>query len=152
MNKLSFRIKIDASCEKIYDLMLGISNKSSYEEWTAIFNSSSTFEGTWLKGDKILFVGTDSNGKLGGMVSVIAENIPNQFVSIKHIGLVSDGKEILEGPEVEKWAGGFENYSFQKEGEQTKVLVELDSLDEFAEYMNQTYPLALEKLKEIAER
>jgi hypothetical protein len=35
---------------------------------------------------------------------------------------------------------GFENYSFQKEGEQTKVLVELDSLDEFAEYMNQTYP------------
>jgi hypothetical protein len=152
MNKLSFTIKINASCEKIYDLMLGISNKSSYEEWTAIFNSSSTFEGTWLKGDKILFLGTDSHGKLSGMVSEIAENIPNQFVSIKHIGLVSEGKEILEGPEVEKWAGGFENYSFQKEGEQTKVLVELDSLDEFAQYMNQTYPLALEKLKEIAER
>ena len=48
------------------------------------------------------------------MVSKIAENIPNRFVSIQHYGLLKADKEITEGPEVEKWANGFENYTFRR--------------------------------------
>jgi len=35
------------------------------------------------------------------MVSKIAENIPNRFVSIQHYGLLKADKEITEGAEVE---------------------------------------------------
>ena len=85
------------------------------------------------------------------MVSRIAENIPNQFVSIQHYGLMKDGKEITEGPEVEKWANGFENYTFEENNGTTTVTVDLDTTEDFLDYMNQTYPKALEKLKEICE-
>ena len=137
---------------KIYDLMLGISNKSTYEQWTAIFNPTSSYEGNWDKGNKILFIGVDEKGEKGGMVSKIVENIPNQFVSIQHYGLVQGGKEITEGPEVEKWANGFENYTFEENKGITTLIVDLDTTEDFEAYMNETYPNALNKLKELCEQ
>lgn len=151
MKKLQFKVNINAPVAKVYDLMLGINNKSTYELWTSLFNPTSSFEGSWDKGSKILFVGVDENGEKGGMVSKIVENIPNQFVSIQHYGLVQADKEITEGPEVEKWANGFENYTFEQGNENTTVIVDLDTTEEFIDYMNESYPKALDKLKEICE-
>ncbi len=151
MKKLQFSIKINASAAKVYDRMLGISNKTTYEQWTAMFNPTSTYEGSWNKGSRILFVGTDEKGEKGGMVSEIAENIPNRFVSIRHLGILKGDQQITEGPEVEKWAGGLENYSFEEGNGATMVNVEMDSVEDYVEYMNQTYPKALSKLKEICE-
>ena len=86
------------------------------------------------------------------MVSKIAENIPNRFVSIQHYGLIKADKEITEGPEVDTWANGFENYTFEENNGITKVTVNLDTTDDFVDYMEQTYPKALDKLKEICEK
>ena len=86
------------------------------------------------------------------MVSKIVENIPNQFVSIQHYGLLKADKEITEGPEVEKRASGFENYTFKESNGTTTITVELDTTEDLLEFMNQTYPRALEKLKEICEK
>src|ERR671913_157597 len=132
MKKLQFTVNINAPATKIYDLMLGISDKSTYE-----------------KGEK------------GGMVSRIAENIPNQFISIQHYGLLKADNEITEGPEVDKWANGFENYTFEENNARpddpvgrgtTTVTVDLDTTEDFLDYMNQTYPKALDKLKELCEK
>ena len=151
MKKLQFRISINAPVEKVFDHMLGIQNKSTYEQWTALFNPTSSYEGNWTKGSKMLFIGTDEKGEKGGMVSEIAENIPNQFVSIRHYGLVQANVEITEGPEVEKWANGVENYTFEENNGITKVTVDLDMTEEFMDFMNKTYPKALAKLKELCE-
>ncbi len=151
MEKLQFKISINASASKAYDVMLGLSDKSNYEAWTALFNPTSSFEGTWEKGSKMLFVGQDENGDKGGMVSRIIENTPNKFVSIQHYGLVQGNVEVTEGPEVEKWANGFENYTFEENNGITNIIVDLDTTVEFVEYMNEAYPSALEKLKEICE-
>lgn len=80
------------------------------------------------------------------MVSMIAEHIPSQFVSIKHLGILAGNTEILDGPEVEKWAGGLENNGT------TTVTVDLDTSKEFASYMEETHPQSLEKLKQICEK
>ncbi len=152
MKKLKFEIKIQAPSNKDYDIMLGINNKSTYEKWTALFNPTSSYEGNWKKGNKILFIGTNENGEKDGMVSEIVDNIPHQFVSIRHYGIVKGNKEITEGPEVEKWAGGYENYIFEEVNGMTKLIVELDTPEHFLDYMNETYPKALEKLKEICEK
>ena len=77
MKKLQFRVSIHAPVTKVYDLMLGIKSRSTYEQWTSLFNPTSTYEGSWDKGNKILFIGVDEKGEKGGMVSRIAENIPN---------------------------------------------------------------------------
>lgn len=152
MKKLQFRVSINAPANKVYGFMLGIKSKSTYEQWTSLFNPTSTYEGSWEKGSKILFIGVDEKGEKGGMVSKIVENITNQFVSIQHYGLLKADKEITEGPEVEKWANGFENYTFEENNGITTVTVDLDTIDDFLDYMNQTYPKALDKLKELCEK
>ncbi|MBS1551144.1 MAG: SRPBCC domain-containing protein [Bacteroidetes bacterium] len=152
MKKLQFKVSINAPVTRVYDIMLGIKSKSTYEQWTSLFNPTSTYEGGWDKGNKILFVGVDEKGEKGGMVSRITENIPSRFVSIQHYGLFKAGKEITEGPEVEKWANGFENYTFEENNGTTTVTVDLDTSEDFAGFMKQTYPKALGKLKEICEQ
>jgi hypothetical protein len=152
MKKIKFIVSINVPAKKVYDVMLGINNKSTYEQWTALFNPTSTYDGSWNKGSKMLFLGTNEKGEKGGMVSEIADNIPNRFISIRHYGLLQANVEITEGPEVEKWANGFENYTFEENNEITKVTVDLDTAEDFLDYMNQTYPKALDKLKEICEK
>ncbi len=152
MKKLQFKISIKAPAARVYDFMLGLNSKSTYEHWTSVFNPTSTWEGSWEKGNKMLFVGVDEKGEKGGMVSRIAENIPNRFVSVQHYGLVKGDKEVTEGPEVEKWANGFENYTFEENQGTTTVTVDLDATEDFLDYMNQTYPKALDKLKELCEK
>lgn len=152
MKTIKFNMSIQAPAKKVYDVMLGISNKSTYEQWTALFNPTSTYEGSWNKGSKMLFIGIDEKGEKGGMVSEIAEIIPNRFVSIRHYGLLQANKEITDGPEVEKWANAFENYTFEENNDVTKVTVDLDTSEDFIDYMNETYPKALSKLKEMCEK
>jgi hypothetical protein len=151
MTKLQFTVNINAPLNKVYDTMLGISNKASYEQWTALFNPTSSYEGNWQQGEKMLFIGVDEKGEKGGMVSTIAAIIPGQFVSIQHYGLVVAGTEITTGPEVEKWANGLENYTFEEINGVATVTVDLDTTEEFIDYMNEHYPKALNKLKEICE-
>ena len=86
------------------------------------------------------------------MVSKIVENIPNKFVSIQHYGLFKVDKEITTGPEVEKWANGFENYTFDENNGNSIVTIDLDTTEDFVDYMNQTFPKALIKLKELCEK
>jgi hypothetical protein len=152
MEKLQFNITINAPAEKVYSCMLGLDDKSTYEYWTAAFNPTSTFEGSWKKGSKIYFIGTDEHGKKGGMISEIAENKKAEFVSIRHYGFLDGENEITSGEMVEKWAGGLENYSFSKSEGQTIVTVDIDVIDEYLDYFKSTYPNALLKLKEIAEK
>lgn len=151
MKKLKYSVNIKAPATKVYEQMLGIKNKETYEQWTAPFNPTSTFQGSWDVGSKIQFIGVDEQGEQGGMVSRIIENVPNQFVSIQHYGLLKGDQEITEGPEVEKWANGFENYTFENDNGSTIVTVDLDTTEDFVSYMDEAYPKALNRLKELCE-
>lgn len=146
---LHFEITIDAPVEKVYKTMI---DEKTYSEWTAVFNPTSHFDGSWDKGSKILFLGTDQEGGMGGMVSTIEENIPGSFISIKHRGVVQKGKEIFSGPEVDKWAGGLENYTFKGINNKTLLLIDADSNDEFKSYFLEMWPKALANLKSICEK
>lgn len=152
MEKLHFSTDIQAPAEKVYNAMLGLKDIKTYQQWTAPFNPTSSWEGSWDKGSKILFVGVDENGKRGGMVSEVVENKPNEFVSIRHYGFLDGNTEITSGEEVEKWAGGHENYSFKENNGVTTVNVEMDSIEEYVDFFKKTYPKALEVLKETVEK
>ncbi len=152
MKKLKYQILIQRPVSIVYESMLGLKKKSTYEEWTSLFSPTSTYEGNWDVGSKILFVSVDDKGERGGMISKILENRVNEFVSIQHYGILKSGEEITEGPEVEEWSGGLENYNFEERDGMTVVSIQIDAVEEFEGYMNQTYPNALQILKEICER
>jgi uncharacterized protein YndB with AHSA1/START domain len=148
-NRMHFEIMIDASPEMVYQTMFEDKN---WRNWTAAFNPSSYYEGSWQKGSKMLFLGCDSEGNLGGMVSRVKENIPHTFVSIEHLGIINNGNEITSGPEVDGWAGALENYTFTNVNGQTKFEVDMDANEEFMSYLNETWPKALNRLKLICEQ
>lgn len=152
MKKLQFQKEINAPAQKVYETMLGLKDKSTYESWVSAFNPTSTFEGSWDKGSKISFVGVDENGKRGGMLSEIEAHEPAQFVSIKHYGFIDGDTEVTTGEQVEKWAGGHENYSYEEHNGITTVTVEMDTIEDYVDYFQNTYPKALDKLKEVVEQ
>lgn len=151
MKKLQFKTDIDAPAAKVYNTMLGLDNKTTYQTWTAEFNPTSTYEGSWEKGSKILFIGTDENGEKGGMVCKIAENIPNTFVSIRSCGVLKGDTEITTGEDAEKWAGGLENYTLTENNGTTTIVVDVDMIEDYVDYFNETWPKALGKLKSMLE-
>ena len=152
MNKLSFTILINAPAQSVYASMLGLNNKSTYEYWTAAFNPTSTFEGNWDAGSKIYFVGCDENGKKSGMISQIELHEPLKVVSIRHYGFLDGDQEITTGEMVESWAGGSETYFFAETLTGTMVTVELDAVDAHKDYFLETYPKALQRLKDLLEK
>ena len=149
MQKLHFEILINAPVEKVWNSMF---EDATYREWTEAFHPGSYYKGSWEEGAKILFLGPGEDGKEGGMVSYIRENRPHEFVSIEHVGLVMDGVEDTTSEAVKKWTPAFENYTFTEKDGGTEVSVDIDLDDENKAMFEGVWPVALEKLKEIAER
>ncbi len=46
MEKLQFTIDIPAPAQQVYEAMLGLNDKSTYESWASVFNPTSTYEGS----------------------------------------------------------------------------------------------------------
>jgi hypothetical protein len=145
MERKEFKITINSPKEKVWDTLW---NDSTYPEWTSVFAEGSRAETDWKKGSKVLFL----DGKGSGMVSVIAENIPNEFMSIKHLGEVKDGVEDTDSDKVTQWAGALENYALKTVNGKTELTVDMDITHEYMDYFLKTWPKALNKVKEIAEK
>jgi hypothetical protein len=147
MEKLNFSIKINAPREKVWDVLLG---EKTYPEWTSVFSpdSTSTAETDWQKGSKAIF----GDGKGNGMVSRIAQNVPNEFMSIEHLGMIVNGVEDMTSDKVKAWAGAHENYTLKESGSGTELFIDMDSDKEYKDFFQTTWPKALDKVKEISEK
>lgn len=148
MENLHFNISINASKEKVWDSLFSDAN---YREWTAAFMPGSYAETDWKEGSTARFLGPGGSG----MISEIEASRPYDFLSIKHLGIVKEGVDDLTSEETKQWAGAHENYTLRSNGDHTEVLIELESKgmkQEFVDYFTETWPVALEKLKQIAER
>jgi uncharacterized protein YndB with AHSA1/START domain len=151
MKTLTFTTTIKAPVQKVWDTML---QDATYREWTKVFNEhGSFFEGKMEKGAEIRFLGPDADGKLGGMMSRVKELDPQRFISFEHYGQIQNGVEDTTSDQVKAWAGSYENYTFSQQPDGNTLLqVDLNMTDDFVDYMEKTWPAALEALKEIAER
>lgn len=150
MKKLHFSVQLKAPREKVWDTML---NKETYPVWTKPFNEGgSYFKGDWSKGSKMLFIGPDpKTGEEGGMVSEVVESRPNEFISLKHVGIYVNGSEDLDSVEAKKWTPAFENYTLTQNGDVTQLDIDVNTADDFAEMFSGMWPKALEILKKMAE-
>ena len=146
MKLLTYTTTIRAPREVVWNTML---DRPTYEQWTQPFDpSGSTYEGSWDEGCTIRFL--SSTGE--GMLSVIARNQPHEFVSIKHIGMVTaDGKDDTDSAMVKAWAPAFENYRLEAVGGGTHLTVTLETAEAWAEMMDAMWPQALERLRGLCE-
>lgn len=138
---LEFTVRIAAPRAAVWQAML---EHPTYEQWTAAFAEGSTYEGSWAQGERIRFVAPSGEG----MLAEIAENRPCEYLSIRHLGMVAkDGTADLAND----WAPAYENYTYEDAGGGTLVRVAIDVLPEYEGFMRTTFPMALQKLRQVCE-
>ncbi|WP_316772067.1 SRPBCC domain-containing protein [Pedobacter frigiditerrae] len=146
---MEFNIEINASREKVWDVLFG---EKTYPIWTAAFGEGSRVETDWQKGSKALFLGSEDSG----MVSRINDAVPNEYMSIEHLGMIKNGIEDFDSDEVKRWAGAKENYTLTDLGGKTNlhIFMEMEESEEnkqMIEMFAGMWPKALAKVKELAE-
>ncbi|MDX1940967.1 MAG: SRPBCC domain-containing protein [Saprospiraceae bacterium] len=139
MKTLHFSTSINAPQEKVWNALWQDAN---YRKWTAVFHEGSYAESDWEEGSKILFLGPGGDG----MFSMIEKKIPNKQMTFKHLGELKNGVEESKG-----WENARESYFLSEKDGGTELKVELDSVGEFEQYFSETFPKALQLVKEIAE-
>ena len=92
------------------------------------------------------------DGKGDGMISEIADKVPNEFMSFRHLGIAKNGTEDFDTPLAKGWSGAVENYALETVDGKTELTVDQDIEDEYKDYFTNAWPKALEKLKSIAEK
>jgi hypothetical protein len=144
MDKLNFKAVINATPEKVWKVLWA---DDTYRKWTSAFAEGSYAETDWKKGSKVLFL--DGEGR--GMVSRIAENRPNEYMSIEHLGEIKDGVEDTSSEKVKDWAGAHENYTLKKVNGKTELIVDMDITEEYKEMFSKMWPVALDNVKRLSE-
>lgn len=145
MEKMNFSISINAPREKVWQVLW---NDSTYRQWTTPFcEGSYAVTDNWKEGSKVLFLSPSGSG----MVSTVAANKPNEYMSFEHLGEVKEGVEDTTSEKVKQWAGAFENYTLEEAGGATTVKVDIDITEDFKDYFVNTWPIALEQVKQLSE-
>ena len=144
LKRIQFSIDIAAPASTVYALMLG---PDTFRDWTAAFAEGSQYVGSWEKGQRIRFLAPSGDG----MVAEIAENRPDEFVSIRHLGTIAKGVDDVDSEAVRAWAPAYENYTFTPTSEGTRLVVDQDVTAEFEGYLAEAWPKALQRLKALCE-
>ena len=140
MTTLNFSVSINAPKEKVWDTLW---SDASYRQWTSAFMEGSYAETDWQEGSKVLFLSPGGDG----MFSIIEKKVPNQEMTFKHLGEVKKGVE-----EAKDWAGARESYQLTETNGTTQVNVKVDTVEDYKDYFEKTFPKALEILKQISEQ
>ncbi len=144
MKRAQYSAVIAAPAARVYERMIDL---ESYKDWTSLFAEGSYYEGSWAQGQRIRFLSPGGEG----MVAEIAENRLNEFISIRHLGMIANGVEDLDSETVRAWAPAYENYTFVTVPEGTRVVVDMDVAEAWMDFMNDAWPKALARLKAICE-
>jgi hypothetical protein len=144
MERIYFKTEINATKEKVWEVLWGT---ATYPQWTAAFSEGSKVVTDWQKGSKALFLNAEGDG----MVSEIADHIPQEYMSIHHLGIYKNGVEDYESEEVKKWGDAYENYKLSSMDGKALLSVEMDTTDDYKAYFADIWPKALAKVKELAE-
>ena len=145
MQKIIFSTTINAPKEKVWEILW---NLDAYRKWTTAFAEGSDAKtDNWKEGSKVLFVDQSGNG----MVSMVAVNKTNEYMSFKHLGEIMDGVEDTTSEKVKVWNGSMENYTLQEDNGVSTLTVDLDIADEYKEMFENMWPTALKNVKELAE-
>ena len=145
MENISFQVKINAAKEKVWNCLWDL---IYYQTWTSVFAEISTvITDNWKEGSKIFFVDHSGNG----MVSKILCNKENGTMTFQHLGMIKDGIEDTTSDEMKTWSGATESYHVVEHEGTTTLSASLDSNEQMKDFFSSTFPLALEKVKGLAE-
>ncbi len=123
--------------------------EETYKQWVAKSWPNSFYEGNWVTGEKIKFIGTNGSGTLAELVEVK----PYERVLARHIAILrAGGVEDRTSDEAKSWIGIIEEYRFDEHEGTTTLTASMETNPEWSKMFDEGWPTALEELKKLAEQ
>lgn len=145
ITKLVFKTTIHAKAEKIWETLW---NKETYKQWTEPFTAGSYYIGEIRTGNRIHFLTPEGHG----MFSTVAFVKENEHIIFQHIGEMAGFEELPPDEQTLKWTGSSESYQILPAEDGILLRVEVDTDEPHLAVMNEKFPIALQKIKEICEK
>jgi len=139
MEKLTFKIQINAEPEKVWSVLW---DDFSFRQWTSAFTEGSFYQGVLEENGTIKFLDPQNNG----MFSKITKLIPNQEITFLHLGEIYNG---VEAPQ--DWGEATEKYILTEHENTTRLEVEIQTSEEFKKFFEEKFPNALSNVKHLSE-
>lgn len=140
---MQFSITIDAAREQVWDTLW---HDETFREWAGIIDPGTYMVGDLKKGSEIQFISSE-NGY--GVTSLVEDLVEGEFLSLRHS---ADTQEQGKREREKEWSGGLEKYALEEVNGVTIVSATFDVPAEMEDYFRSTYPKALQRVKELAER
>ena len=146
MKTLNYSVKINASKEKVWNVLIG---KETYKKWEKAFSPESQYDGEWKQDNHMNFF--DPN--MGGTKALLKiVDHPNKILA-KHIAVLSkDGVEDKVSEVAKKWIGAEEEYTFYETDGVTELKIEIKTHEDFAQMFDEGWDKALKLLKDLCEK
>jgi uncharacterized protein YndB with AHSA1/START domain len=144
MKDLQFSIDVAAPVARVWDCMF---DSIAYRDWTRAFCEGSYFEGSWDAGRRLRLL--DPRGF--GMEAVVDERREHEVLSLRLVGEIKDGRPVADSPLGREPAHERYVFSAMATGG-THLVIHLQSWDDgFTDFLQTTWPQALQRLKALAE-
>ena len=144
MKKVKFSIDINAEKSRIWKVLW---DDTSYPKWTSAFFEGSYAESdNWKEGTIAMFLAPGKNG----MFSLIKKHVPNQIMSFKHLGMVTEGVQQAED-KTASWYGYEETYELSDGNDGVILTATLDTDETSKESIGDSFHKALEIVKILSE-
>jgi len=143
MKTMRFSTVIHASRERVWATLW---NDTTFQDWASLIDEGTYLQGVLQEGSEVQFLSSE-NGY--GVTSLVEKLEPNAYVLFRHSADTQDsGQELRE----KEWTGGMESYSLSERNGVTMLVVLADIPDEMEEIFAVRLPLALERVKALAEK
>lgn len=143
MKELQFLVKINTPKDRVWETLW---QDETFREWASIIDPETYMVGELKQGDEVQFI-SGSGGY--GVTSLVEKLIPGEFLLLRHH---ADTQEYGKQNREKEWTGGTESYSLTDKDDVTTLTATFDVPSELEEEFKVSYPKALERLKELAER
>lgn len=143
MKEMQFRVEINASKERVWDILW---QDETFRQWASIIDPETYMVGELKEGNEVQFISSASGY---GVTSLVEKLTPGEFLLLRHS---ADTQEEGKRERAQEWTGGAESYSLAEKDGATTLTVAFDVPPEQKEYFKANYPKALELVKVLAER
>jgi hypothetical protein len=144
MKRKNFTVRIDAPKEKVWKVLW---DEDTYHKWTSVFSDQLKMVTDWKEGSEVWFLSGDGQG----VYSIITRNIPNEYISFEHHGLLNENKK-REEDKPGTWTGAKENYILKNRDGVTELTVEMDITENYENIFQLIFPQALARVKALSEQ
>ncbi len=143
MKQVHYSVTINATKEQVWATLW---QDESFRDWASIIDPGTYMVGDLKVDSEIQFISSE-NGY--GVTSLVERLTVGEFLLLRHH---SDTQDSGKHHRANQWTGGEESYSLTSNDGLTTLDVTLDIPTELEEILRLSYPLALKRVKHLAER